>query len=99
LAFLLIGIWIFVAQAFVTVIGSVFRAKRKVVLYSGLITWRSVSRLAFGFIFLSMLMWGAKGLLIGYALGLTIGLFVFGYSLFDHLNHIQLNIYQPHMNF
>jgi len=92
LAFLLIGIWIFVAQAFVTVIGSVFRAKRKVVLYSGLITWRSVSRLAFGFIFLSMLMWGAKGLLIGYALGLTIGLFVFGYSLFDQ--PLQINQFE-----
>ncbi len=84
-----IGLWLFAIKAIGNLLQSIFKAKRKVSLYSGLASWQSISGFGFGFIFVGLLGWGFEGLLFGSALGLTIGVILFSFALRDQLFRIK----------
>jgi O-antigen/teichoic acid export membrane protein len=83
------GLWLFAGTALGNLVGSVFKAKREAGKYSILVSWQSISRLGFGILFVGLLGWGFEGLLFGSALGLTVGLIAFSYSLFSKSFHFK----------
>ena len=83
------GLWLFAGMALGNVLGSFLRARRKASLYSGFVSWQSISELGFGFVLVGLLGWGFNGLLLGSAIGWTIGLIAFGFALFEQPLHVK----------
>lgn len=90
-----IGLWIYGASALVRVVGGMLRAKRKALLVSALISWQYVSRLVLGLLLIVMFGLGVGGILLGWAIGMTIGVVLLGNWAFQHVGprHFKIGLF------